>query len=297
MQCAASARATECTAYSCSSRSLPLPSKAEARPASAVASPWRRTVPASTRLVTRSPVRRTSNSGVAPTRPATLNVQQDGYFSARFSSRCRISSSPSTCATTSRAKTTLSSSPASIRTIASATAPCQSGAVREPSAHRTAVGFAGTDTGRMEFRKPVSARGSLSGSTTVTQAWPPRRPMMIFGTLIIEVPGFGSKANEANATGPVPGTSTVSSMTFSAHHLVHQRCARLKRSGPLTSSCAATPQPIKPSPPRTHATGFSIGNLAKSCSGSGMGRVRTTVRSAFGVVSRRDIDSLDIESF
>jgi sulfate permease, SulP family len=92
VQCAASALATECTAYSCSSGPCPRRAARGRGRRRCGASPRRRTVPASTRLVTRSPVRRTSSSGVAPSRPSTLNVQQDGYAAASRSSRWRGSS-------------------------------------------------------------------------------------------------------------------------------------------------------------------------------------------------------------
>ena len=48
------------------------------RAPSRVESADRRTVPANTREVTTSLSRRTSSSGVAPTRPSTLNVHVDG---------------------------------------------------------------------------------------------------------------------------------------------------------------------------------------------------------------------------
>ncbi len=78
VQCGASASATERTAYSCSSRSLLDRASDAARARSWSSSPVRRIVPASTRDVTRPFSRRTSISGVAPTSPSTLNVQQPG---------------------------------------------------------------------------------------------------------------------------------------------------------------------------------------------------------------------------
>ena len=70
-QCGARASATERTAYSCSSRSLDERASEAASARSASSSPVRRIVPASTREVMRPWSRRTSSSGVAPTRPAT----------------------------------------------------------------------------------------------------------------------------------------------------------------------------------------------------------------------------------
>ena len=74
-----SACATDCTAYSCSSRSFDECARIAARARSASSSPVRRMVPASTREVTSPFSERTSSSGVAPTRPSTLNVQHDWY--------------------------------------------------------------------------------------------------------------------------------------------------------------------------------------------------------------------------
>ncbi len=65
--------------------------------------------------------------------------------------------------------------------------------------------------------------------------------------------GPESNVNEANATGPEPRMPTWSSTCADSHQPVHQRCARLNRSGPETVNLAASPQPTKPPPPRTHA--------------------------------------------
>ena len=72
---------------------------------------------------------------------------------------------------------------------------------------------------------------------------------------------------------------TVSSISREAHRVDHQRCVRLNRSLPRTSSRAATPQPIRPSPLRTQATGSACGRRASSSTGSAMGRVVTSIRS------------------
>ncbi len=71
----ASTDATDRTAYSCSSRSFAL-----ARSSCSTWSPEcsGHAVPASTRDLTSSPVRRTSISGLAPTSPSTANVAQVG---------------------------------------------------------------------------------------------------------------------------------------------------------------------------------------------------------------------------
>ena len=82
---------TELTAYSCSAWSFADASSADASEASWPESAERRTVPASTREVTSVPMRRTSISGVAPTRPSTAYVQHEGYVAASRSSRWRAS--------------------------------------------------------------------------------------------------------------------------------------------------------------------------------------------------------------
>ena len=117
---------------------------------------------------------------------------------------------------------------------------------------------------------------------TVIQACPARRPTTTCGTTTIDEPDSGSKENEPKATGPVPGMLTVSSTSSEAHRVDHQRCVRLKRSLPRTSSRAATPQPIRPSPSRTQATGSACGSRASSSTGSAIGRVVTNMRSGDG---------------
>ena len=72
---------------------------------------------------------------------------------------------------------------------------------------------------------------------------------------------------------------TVSSISSEAHRVDHQRWVRLKRSLPRTSRRAATPQPIRPSPSRTQATGSVWGRRASSSTGSAIGRVVTKMRS------------------
>ena len=83
MQCKASDVATEVTANSCSSKSLPLFSKVIASSESFAVSS-RRIVPANTLDKTASPLRRISNSGVAPINPSTANDQHSGYELLNF---------------------------------------------------------------------------------------------------------------------------------------------------------------------------------------------------------------------
>ena len=70
----------------------------------------------------------------------------------------------------------------------------------------------------------------------------------------------GSKAKEANATGPVPGSASGSSTSRPARTPDHQRSAAVKRSGPVSSTRAASPHPTSPSPPRTQASAPSAGS-------------------------------------
>ena len=69
-------------------------------------------VPARTRAESCRPVRRSSSSGVAPSRPSTANVQQSGKRAASRRSSRRGSSGTSAETRRSRARTTLASSPA-----------------------------------------------------------------------------------------------------------------------------------------------------------------------------------------
>ena len=72
--------------------------------------------------------------------------------------------------------------------------------------------------------------------------------------------------NDANATGPEPRTPTWSSTWAASHHALHQRCARLNRSGPEIVNRAASPQPTKPAPSRTQAWPPEAGSRASSSS-------------------------------
>src|SRR5215212_10315899 len=76
------ARATDETAYSCSSRSLLDCAREAASAKSPIRSPVRRIVPASTREVARPASRRISISGVAPMKPSMAYVQHLVYRAA-----------------------------------------------------------------------------------------------------------------------------------------------------------------------------------------------------------------------
>ena len=90
-------------------------------------------VPAKTREVTIPRESRTSNSGVAPTRPSTANVHVVGYSAASFFRMGRGSISESAVAMRSRARTTFSTEVLLTRLTASATRFIHSAEVKVPS--------------------------------------------------------------------------------------------------------------------------------------------------------------------
>ena len=143
----ASARATDATAFSCSSRSLLDRDSAAASARSPIRSPVRRMVPARMREVARPASRRTSISGVAPMKPSMEYVQHRVYRAASAAANHRGSISLSANASRSRASTTLSSLLRLIRRTASATAASHSGPVRAPSEKVTFRGPIGAPAG------------------------------------------------------------------------------------------------------------------------------------------------------
>ena len=96
----------------------------------------RATVPARTRDVTGRRCDAPAVPGSRRSGRATLNVQHSGTRSAIRPSRAAVSSGAGRSATRSRARTTLSSSPALIRPIASDTARAQCSTGRVPGAQR-----------------------------------------------------------------------------------------------------------------------------------------------------------------
>ena len=95
-----------------------------------------------------------------------------------------------------------------------------------------------------------------SPPTTVSHAAPSRRASSTAGTTTTDgVVAAGSNAKDANATGPLPAVRTGSSTSAASTQSAHQRWARLKRSGPETSSRAASPQPDEPGLLAVGATG------------------------------------------
>lgn len=279
-QYGSSARATDWTAYSCSSRSLLERASDAASARSCASSPVRRIVPASTREVTSPRSSRTSISGVAPSRPSTQKVQHRGYRAARRVSGQRASTGPVASATRSRASTTFSRSPSPMRRTASATASSQSAPVSAPSANVTVPGLRGGSR-----RGAGAAAGSApSMPTVVTHQRPPRCPMTTSGRVSTDRPGRPSNANEPNATGPHPGSPTSSRTTAPSTRRFHHRSAASIRSGPVDSNVAARPHPTMPSPRRTQASGACSGSNSSSGPGSAIAAVRTTSGAAAGSV-------------
>ena len=128
-----SALATDRTAYSCSSKSFDERAREAASAKSFSSSPVFEIVPANTRDVTMPRDRRTSSSGVAPTKPSTANVQVVGYSAARVLSIGRGSIVESDVAIRSRASTTFSTAVVLTRATASATRFIHSAEDRLPS--------------------------------------------------------------------------------------------------------------------------------------------------------------------
>src|SRR5690606_28982284 len=193
-------------------------------------------------------------------------------------------------ATTSRARTTLSTSPASMRSIASAITPGQRDAGTAPSARRMpSAGSAPTLT--------CSVAGSHSAgvsiaSMLVTQARPSRCPATTRGTTR-PPPSAESeeKANEPKATNPVPGRPTSSTTSAPDTTSCHHREATSKRSGPADILAAARPHPISPLASRTQLTtvprSTSWGSRSNRSGTTGASRVRARRRGRRGTVTAR----------
>ena len=105
------ASATDRTAYSCSARSLDERASEPAKARSFASSPVLLIVPAKTRDVTMPRERRSSSSGVAPTKPEIANFQVVGYSTASLFKIARGSIALLEETVMSRARTTLSKSP------------------------------------------------------------------------------------------------------------------------------------------------------------------------------------------
>ena len=174
---------------------------------------------------------------------------------------------------TSRASTTLRSSPAWIRATAAETACCHCAAVRLPSCQRSSAGGSAGRTGTGGAGRPI----------VVSQARPSRRPSTVAGTTSTEPSEVGSKVKLPRATSPVPATPTSSLTSALSNSSVSHFSPEVNRSAPAGMlTRAASPQPTSPSPPRIQATEPECGRRATRSPGSATGTVRTTRRSGAG---------------
>ena len=272
VQCGARASATERTAYSCSSRSLLDRASEAASARSRASSPVRRIVPASTREVTNPRRRRTSSSGVAPTRPATANVHAAACRSASRANGQRMSTGSSAVASRSRARTTFSRSPAAIRRTASATEPAHSapdtGPVGEVGAERTPRRRRRAEVGHRGER-PV-ADGSDPGAVPAASD-DDCRHQQHRRLVVLTVEGEGGERNEATA-----GQSYVVAHDRVSHQAVPPLGRLREPVGASELEPGASPQPTMPSPWRTHAKAAVSGRRSRSAPGNARSTVRTT---------------------
>jgi hypothetical protein len=171
----------------------------------------------------------------------------------------------------------LSTAPAAIRPTAACTADIQSTPDSAPSEKTTEDG--GRTGSRAGSRSPGAGR-----PTVVIHQSSPRCPTTTSGTTSTDEPVAGSKANEPNATRPVPGRRTSSVTTARPTSASHQACASRKRPGPVSSSRAASPQPTRPWPSCTQASAPASGSSSSSA------------RPPVDAASRRTVDTVSNES-
>ena len=140
----------------------------------------------------------------------------------------------------SRAKTTLSNSPALMRATAESTADCHSETGLDPGNQVTLLSPCETTRGRfISLRTPASCASEIATSLVIVSRVPVWfRIIATSGITKTEFPGSLSKANEAKAIGSSPFEV--------AHCWDHQRCARLNRSGPWNELRVTSPQPTIP---------------------------------------------------
>ncbi|CAB4736465.1 unannotated protein [freshwater metagenome] len=97
----------------------------------------------------------------------------------------------------------------------------------------------------------------------LTQDLPFFSPITTFGIINTDS-SFSEKEKDANKIGPVPLPRTLFAISKLSSSLRHQARAFSKRSGPETTSRLYSPNPIKPSPPRTHEEIASSSSIAIS---------------------------------
>ena len=153
------------------------------RLSSAMVSP-RPTVPAMGRDTTSVSRRRTSSSGLAPTKPPAANVKHDGWAARSRSTIVARSKSRSASTVICRASTTLDSVPDSIRARASSTAAVQWARWPWPSTtNRVGSPASATATATATAAARSGAR-PVAGPVVVIHAWPWRvQPTTTAGTI------------------------------------------------------------------------------------------------------------------
>ena len=211
----------------CSRRFLSLCRSCSPRWSSTAGSELRRVEPARATVETLAPERRTSSSGLAPTKAAS-GVPQQKQKQAENCSRIAPKSAAGSWAegevtSTSRARTTLRISPASIRRVASPTIASKSPGGRALRISGWALGWGssiGSASPRSPARRTLSSPSRRSGSSpgetmalTVREARPSLRQIESCGRVseaggsedhgAVEAP-CGSKAKPPAQTGPAP---------------------------------------------------------------------------------------------
>ena len=244
---------------------------------SRASSPLRRMVPASTREVTRPFSRPHQHLGGGADKTVDAERPAAGVARREPPQQPPRVELVLARASRSRASTTFSTSPRSIRPIAVATTRSHvgagAGAVRVGRPRRAA--WEAPASVASQARERGSPRAALV--TVVTHQRPPRAPTTTSGTTSTPPAAErGEKANEPKATGPVPGSPTSSRTTACRFSSAQANSASSKRVGPSVSIRAALPQPTRPSPRRTQASAPARGRSDSSGPGSASGTVRAT---------------------
>src|SRR3954468_24379543 len=268
--CGRRARTMRSATIRCSRRSLSLRSSCSPRWSSTAGSELRRVEPARATVETLAPARRTSSSGLAPMKAASgvpQQKQKQAGNCSRIAPKTAAGSWAAAALTiTSRASTTLESSPTAIRDVAPSTAASNSRGGRALRISECAVGC-GSSSGSGASRRRLATReasSSASRSTpspgpatalTVRKARSPRRQIETCGSTSeagasedqVEVaPPSGSKAKPPSQTGPAPaGRLRGSSDTGWSPSRRHSSATSRKRRGPRELASCATPKPAR----------------------------------------------------
>ena len=191
----------------CSTRFLSDASSSAALRWSASGSPVRGVVPAIGWARTMSPTRETSSSGLAPTKPSTAKHNAAGWRRRRRSRRDAASSGTSVSICSSRASTTLVSSPARMRCVAAATESVQSSAL---TTLRTRTSW-GAGTPSVSTASAVAGPSPCAATVLTHRVPSAERPNTTAGTTRVAA-ARRSNGSAPKATGPDPGVRTSSSV-------------------------------------------------------------------------------------